>query len=243
MKLKNIIKRILRLFFPTLEDRFHKWLLEKDRKSYSQDKQDLFVQFFYKDEKGPLFFVDIGANDGISFSNTYLLENDPSHKWGGGVLIEADSNVYTELLKNRSNPKIKKHNVALCNTDGEVSFMQITGYAQMLSGIVSEYDKRHLEWIEREVNRHGSDCQIVKMQGARFDTIMKGEQKKIDYLSIDVEGGEMKILESINFDNYDIRLIGIENNYGCDDIYNFLKPRGYKKILRLGCDDFYIKEH
>ncbi|WP_163555587.1 FkbM family methyltransferase [Helicobacter suis] len=162
---------------------------------------------------------------------------------GGGVLIEADFNVYTLLLRNRPNPKIKKHNVALCNIDGEVSFMQITGYAQMLSGIVDEYDKRHLERIEKEVAEYGGDYQIIKMQGARFDTIMQGEQKKIDYLSIDVEGGEMKVLESIDFNSYDIRLIGIENNYNTDDIYNFLKLKGYKKILKLGCDDFYVKEN
>ncbi|STQ86527.1 FkbM family methyltransferase [Helicobacter muridarum] len=158
------------------------------------------------------------------------------------MLIEADSNIYPKLLENRPNPNIKKYNVALCNTDGEVSFMQIIG-PQMLSGIVSEYDKRHLERIDREVAECGGSYQIIKMQGARFSTIMKEQQKKIDYISIDVEGGEMKILESIDFDSYDIRLIGIENNYNTDDIYNFLKVRGYKKILKLGADDFYIKEN
>ena len=160
---------------------------------------------------------------------------------GGGVLIEADSNVFAKLLENRPNPKIAKHNVALCNTDGEISFMQITGYAQMLSGIVDEYDKRHLERIQREIKEYGGSYEIVKMQGARFDTIMCNQPRKIDYLSIDIEGGEMKVLESIDFKKYDIRLIGVERNYNSPDVANLLEQKGYVRIMRLGCDEFYEK--
>ena len=160
---------------------------------------------------------------------------------GGGVLIEADSNVFAKLLENRPNPKVAKHNVALCNTDGEVSFMQITGYAQMLSGIVDEYDERHLERIKREIKEYGGSYEIVKIQGAKFDTIMRNQPRRIDYLSIDIEGGEMKVLESIDFNKYDIRLIGVERNYDSLGVANLLEQKGYVKIMQLGCDEFYEK--
>ncbi|WP_394997185.1 FkbM family methyltransferase [uncultured Helicobacter sp.] len=162
---------------------------------------------------------------------------------GGGVLIEADSNVFAKLLSNRPNPNVAKYNVAICEYDGEVEFLQVSGYAQMLSGIVSAYDKRHLERIEREVRRFGGSINKIKMQGARFDSIMKNHQRHIDYLSIDVEGGEMGILKSIDFSAYDITLIGIENNYYTNEIPNFLHDKGYVKFIRLGCDEFYTKPH
>ena len=42
-------------------------------KYYSQTRQDFIVdQLFYKKKNG--FFLDLGANDGISFSNTYFFE-------------------------------------------------------------------------------------------------------------------------------------------------------------------------
>ncbi|WP_307983753.1 hypothetical protein [uncultured Helicobacter sp.] len=51
----------------------------------------------------------------------------------------------------------------------------------------------------------------------------------------------MKILESLDFENFDIGLLGIENNYKDFVIPKFLKSKGYKKIFRLGCDEFYAK--
>ncbi len=227
MKLKTRIKNFYRMLFPTLEQKFNKWLKSQNIKSYSQYNQDLFVKYYYRNLDRDIFFVDIGANDGISLSNTYIFDNH-TNNGGGGVLIEADSNVYEQLLKNRPNPNISKYNVALCNIDGEVEFMQITGYSQMLSGIVEEYDKRHLERVYKEIQEYGGSYEIIKIKGARFDTIMNDKSKNIDYLSIDIEGGEMKILQSIDFNKYNIQLIGIENNYQTNDISNFLKQKGYK---------------
>ena len=148
---------------------------------------------------------------------------------------------FSNKLINRPNPRVAKYNVAVCESDGEIEFLQITGYAQMLSGIVGEYDAQHLQRIEHEVKEFGGTMQKIKVHGARFDSIMKNHQKHIDYLSIDVEGGEMKILQNIDFAYYDIALIGIENNYKIKDIPNLLQTYGYKKIMELGCDEFYAK--
>lgn len=193
--------------------------------------------YFFRNKKD-LFFVDIGANDGITLSNTYLLEQNGAR----GILIEADSNVFADLLKNRPNTNIAKYNVAVCENDGELEFLQISGYAQMLSGILDKYDQRHLERIKREVKQFGGSIEIKTIQGLRFDTIMKHHQKHIDYLSIDIEGGEMSVLQTIDFNAYDITLIGIENNYKNREISIFLRNKGYKKIIQLGCDEFYLKQ-
>lgn len=117
--------------------------------------------------------------------------------------------------------------------------MAISGYAQMLSGIVSEYNEEHLKRIHREIKECGGSYEIVKMQGARFDTIMAkhSDIDEIDYLSIDVEGGEMKILKAIDFSKYKINLLGIEDNYPkTSGISEYLASKGYKEIARLGCD-------
>lgn len=158
-------------------------------------------------------------------------------------MIEADEKVFKKCEINR--PNTDKYNVALCDRDGEIEFMSITGYAQMLSGIVSEYNEEHLKRIYKEVEETNGKIEIIKMQGAKFDTIMQNykDVDTIDYLSIDVEGGEMKILQSINFDKYNITLIGIEDNYPqSSGIQEFLKDKGYKKLCDLGCDVFFEKQ-
>ncbi len=77
----------------------------------------------------------------------------------------------------------------MCDRDEEVEFLQVEGAAQMLSGIVGEYDAKHLSRIESEIKAAGG--QYYKIQGMRFDTLMAKhhDTTEIDYLSIDVEGG------------------------------------------------------
>ncbi|WP_194145645.1 FkbM family methyltransferase [Helicobacter jaachi] len=200
------------------------------------------MQIFFSrlPRKESYFFVDVGANDGISFSNTLALEQSQIQHWQG-ILIEADSQMFAKCVKNR--PHTPAYNVALCNKDEMVHFMAIEGYAQMLSGIVEDYHPAHLERIEREIAQYGGSYKIFEMQGARFCSIMSHSQHKhIDYLSIDVEGSEMQILQGIDFERYDITLIGIEDNYPTrSKIQSFLKQKGYVKVAKLGADVFFAK--
>ena len=65
---------------------------------------------------------------------------------------------------------------------------------------------------------------------------------KIDFLSIDVEGAEMSILSTIDFDLYDIGLLSIENDYNDPKYCEFLRPRGYICAGRIGfLDELFIK--
>ncbi|MFN9940941.1 MAG: FkbM family methyltransferase, partial [bacterium] len=66
-------------------------------------------------------------------------------------------------------------------------------------------------------------------------------EKNIDYISIDVEGSEMDIIKSIDFNKHNIYCISVENNYGEKNIEDYLNGFGYKLIKVVGADNFFIK--
>jgi len=200
--------------------------------TYSQDKQDIFIyENFFKDKKDG-FFIEIGANDGITLSNTLLFEKEG---WNG-ICIEPILTSYEKLIKNRICKCI--HGV-IGNTDNDVDFLEVSGYAEMLSGILSEYNLEHLNRVNREISIFGGNKRVTKIKSYLFNNIIT--EKKIDYLSIDVEGGEFSILKNIDFNKYDITIISVENNYNDINIINFLNDNGYILITTLGADNIFKK--
>lgn len=179
------------------------------------------------------FFVDIGAHDGISGSNTYFLEN---LGWSG-VCVEPLKYIYDQLIVNR---KCVCENCALWTKNGKVSFMSLSGYTQMLSGIVESYNPRHILRIKDELNYHGGLSEIIEVPSKTFDSVVK--VKNIDFLSIDTEGSELDILQTIDFDFYDIRVICVENNYGDPKINEFLSEKNYTLIQTYNIDFIFQKK-
>ncbi len=202
-------------------------------KYYSQDGQDKFLLETIFNNQKTGFYVDIGANDGITLSNTKALEDSG---WNG-ICIEPLPNSFDKLIQNR---KCKSYNVAINDTNSEIKFLKIDGYSEMLSGILDNYDNRHLARIDREIQNYGGKKEIIEIKGIKFSDLIA--VKNIDYLSIDVEGSEMNILRSINFDNHHIKYISVENNYGSGGVEEFLKTFGYKFLINIGADNFFIKE-
>jgi FkbM family methyltransferase len=179
------------------------------------------------------FFVDIGAHNGIEGSNTKYLEEIG---WSG-ICIEPHPHVFESLKKNR---KCESLNCAIWEIDTTVNFMAISGYSEMLSGIIESYDPRHSERIQRELQIYGGSSEIVEVDARRFDSIVKNTT--IDFLSIDTEGSEMHILKQVDFSLYDIKLVCIENNFGDSSFLNFFEEKGYKFFKTyLGCDQLYYK--
>lgn len=61
-------------------------------------------------------------------------------------------------------------------------------------------------------------------------------------MSIDTEGNEFQILKSIDFNHLPIKVIVVENNYSQPEISDFLSKFNYKRIIRLSCDEIYIRK-
>lgn len=202
---------------------------------YPQPWEWVRDNIYFEDDK--LFFVDVGAHDGVSSSNTGHFEIDL--EWNG-ICIEPNPQVFEQLKKNR---KCKLYNCCVGSSNDEVNFLLISGYAEMLSGIYSEYDEKHLQRIESEIQKHGGKKEIIKIESKSLKTILKENKvAKVDYLSIDVEGAELEVLKGIDFLEVDVRVISVENNGYDNKPKEYLLNSGYEWIAKCCSDDIFVKK-
>ena len=76
---------------------------------YSQLKQDKYLyDNFFNSKKNNGFFLEIGADDGIRFSNSYFFEK---HLNWDGICIEASPTRYKELVNNRNSINVNALNI------------------------------------------------------------------------------------------------------------------------------------
>ena len=64
---------------------------------------------------------------------------------------------------------------------------------------------------------------------------------QVDFLSLDVEGGEVGILESFPFDRIDVDVWSIENNAQSSEIPTLMRDNGYDLVEFAGVDDIFRK--
>lgn len=202
---------------------------------YSQYGQDEWLEKNLFSDLRDGFFVEVGADDGVDKSNTLYFEQ----KGWKGLCIEPSPSRFKLLEKNR---KCICENVAISNTVGETKFLDIQGWGKGLSGIVDSYNEEHTERIKFELsNPKNKGSEFVKVKTDTLENIFnKHSIKKIDFCSIDVEGGEINVLKSINFDKVEIEVIMVENNYNDPTVREFLEKYGYELIERIEIDDIYI---
>ena len=192
--------------------------------SYSQLGQDFdcLAKYPFSPNQN-YFYVDIGASDGISLSNTYLLEKNG---WNG-ICIEPESNSFTKLVSNRNSINI---NCACYKSDEEVDFL--VSSEPMLSGIEETIFKNNLEYKSIKVKAKTLTQILDEYQAATH----------IQYLSLDVEGGELNVLLGCDFNKYSFGIIDVEHNYMDvlrGEIKELLESKGYKFALQNKWDDRY----
>jgi FkbM family methyltransferase len=202
--------------------------------TYSQFGQDDFVVEFFDSEKEG-YFVDVGAStDG---NDTLLLEE---MGWEG-ICIEPTGS-YKSLTEKR---KCICLNICVGDHRGKVQFMENTGYTRELSGVVDYYCDAHKGRISSENESRGGSSKIVEKEMKTLTDVFREQESPeyIDFLKIDVEGGEEQVLRGIDFNKYSFGIISIEGNYqeevdACSDL---LKSNGYVFIERVGIDIFFGK--
>lgn len=181
------------------------------------------------------FFIEAGANDGFSQSNTYYLEKFLGWR---GVLVEAVPELYEECKKERINASV--HNCALVAGDYAEASIEVH-YANLMSLVEgarksAEAQARHISAGIAVQNLSGSYS--VKVPARTLESILDGIRPppKIDFFCLDVEGYERDVLRGLNLDKYAPIYILVEASY-FEEVNSMLEDR-YDLVEKMSSHDY-----
>ena len=216
----------------TLPQRHSAQLLSHLADSKSQIRQDLFV-LSELDFKRDGYFVEFGATNGVTLSNTHLLEK----KFGwNGILAEPARCWHADLKNNRS--AIIETDCVWKDSTSVLTFNEVNEAELSTINLFGSSD------IHRTARTKGRmyDVKTISLN----DLLTKyNAPRQIDFLSIDTEGSELEILRAFDFDRHDFRVITCEHNFTPmrEEIFTLLSANGYvrkyQEISRF--DDWYVK--
>jgi hypothetical protein len=187
-----------------------------NRRSAAQLLQDLWV-LYETDFRASGFFVEVGASDGIGWSNTLLLER--TFDWRG-ILIEPNPIHRDALPRNR---RAKVHFGCIGPRTGDVVDFWSTAEHE-LSGIAAYAGGDDHAPARRAHVSH--PMTTISLNDALEEC---GAPGQIDYVSLDTEGSELDILSTFDFARYRVRLWTIEHNHTASEakIDRLMASHGY----------------
>ncbi|KAL3881308.1 hypothetical protein ACJMK2_027761 [Sinanodonta woodiana] len=167
-------------------------------------------------EKG--FYIEAGAFDGESISNTLFFER--IRKWNG-LLVEPDPKTYFRLRSKHRNAYLIN---ACLSTNTKPSIVTFNAANEMGHVIQSDEDRR---WVQEKLNK----WDLIEVPCfPLFSILLALEQMEVDYFSLDIEGYELAVLKSIPFDKVKIRSLTVEFMQGqegyASQIKSFLETNG-----------------
>jgi FkbM family methyltransferase len=172
---------------------------------YSQIDQDYLLDVVVFQQMRDGVFVDVGAHDGVSFSNTAFFERE--RNWSG-ICIEPNPEMFPLLLGSRSATCV---NVAAGSCEGTLPFIQVTGYGNMLSGVETTMSEAHRMRIRRAIREHSDSKKIIDFPMQPLRNLLH-DLSEVHYMSVDTEGNEADALRSVDFDACMIHVITVEAN-------------------------------
>ena len=186
---------------------FYIYLLKHRKLSKAQLFQDLFVQFIHGDKSNGTF-LEFGATDGVSLSNSVLLED----KFGwSGVLAEPSPQWHSKLFENRPNSTVITECIYSETGKKLDFFVSDSGVLSTLNEF-RESDISSMPGNTQARNASGYNCEVETI--SLNDVILKYfDGAKIDYMSVDTEGSELLILKQFDFSSYAPKVVTVEHNF------------------------------
>ena len=170
------------------------------------------------------FYVDVGAHDGRAASNTYHLEK--CQNWQG-VLIEPIMHVYLRSFEIRDPKRNIFFNCALVSNTYNEKTVELL-YSGLMT-ISNESSFLVKEWADLGSKFLGNGEVVTPFYSLartlQSVLIEANAPARIDFLSIDVEGAELSVLQGVNFSDWVFEYILIETAEGSE---------AFKKLINEG---------
>ncbi|HVT85797.1 MAG TPA: FkbM family methyltransferase [Chitinophagaceae bacterium] len=218
--LKAIIKGPLtKLFFANM------------RRSYSQSGEDIIISdLFSRLQINKPSYLDIGANDPVALSNTYRLYTRGSH----GVCVEPNPVLFKKLLRKRSKDICINTGVAFDEQKEATYYI----FPEKFHGL-NTFSKTDAEFWENtgtaEIGKHKIEEKITMPLISVNEIIEKYLLPHPNFITIDVEGLDLEIIKTLDFEKYKPEVFCVETlQYATNnketknrELINFLQGMGY----------------
>lgn len=197
-------------------------IFQRNRQSFSQFGEDKFIIEYFKNKtKGR--YVDLGAFHPFRMNNTYLLYK----KGWSGTNIDFN-HISIDMFK-----LVRKRDQNICSVISDVNNEETKTYflndwSTANSAIFDEKAK-----IEKE----------IIMKSKNFENLIK---HNFDFLNIDLEGDDYKVLRSIDFKKFNPKLICIEilqKDRNKEKIFNYMKENKFTFIKQCDVSFFFERQN
>ncbi|KAL3908158.1 MAG: hypothetical protein SGILL_008589, partial [Bacillariaceae sp.] len=223
--------------------------VRKDKKSQMKEDSILFENHFNGFCNGT--YIEMGAVDGLAFSNSYLWNKQFGFQ---GLLIELIPEKFEQCKVNRPD-ELAVVNAAVCNQKQDVHVVEIKKWGGVVNGVwefaSEEYRKKVWPKIKDPSNLKTVPClpmaDIFDKHVAKEPRVARsqltgnpddGTGNKVhyffDFYSLDVEGAEFSVLQSIDWTRTAFGVLFLESVYKnqsedrTNTITKFLNEKGYK---------------
>ena len=204
---------------------------------FSQSGEDEFLNNNYFLNKKDGIYIELGALDGVLYSNTKFFEDNLNWK---GILIEPHPYKFLNLLVNRPNNYLF-NNLVSCSSEDVVFRFFVDNYSGV-SGVEQTLPKEHFNNFFNSINEP-QDRIIIKPKSLT-EIVKETDIKHINLLSLDVEGHEYEVLLSWDFSiPIDVILIETLGGSQCEkeeQCRQLLIKNGYKFDTKFKHNEIFI---
>ena len=192
---------------------------------FGEDKK--IIKLFDKDKKG--IYVDVGCFHPIRQNNTYLM-----HRlgWSG---INIDLNPLSIELFNIARPKDINICAAVSNKRGVRNLF----FDHQLSSL-NTISKNHTLFIKKIFGTRNLIKKKIKTT-TLTNLLKRRKIKRVDFMNIDIEGHELEVLKTLNFNYFHIKVICIEILMNKNKIFKILKKNNYKLNFKSYVNYIFIR--
>jgi FkbM family methyltransferase len=197
---------------------------------HAQFGEDRILEGIFRDcARG--YCAEVGAYDGLTGSTTLA----SGRKGRSCLLVEPNPDLLEQIRRNRG---CAVDGRAASAREGDETFY-VADHVEQMSTL--ELDHRHHRWV-REV---GGELRATTVRTAPLDTMLEDAGlSQLDFVTIDVEGHELDVLQGLTLERFRPRVVIIEENvpHRRTDVAKHMASHRYVNFRRTGVNEWYARE-